>query len=48
MFRSAALEPARAPRRKQIARLDIDAADALLPWDCDDSAVDPAGPQPRR
>ena len=47
-YRSAALEPARAPRRKQIERLDRDAADGLRAWDWDDAAVDLVGQQPRR
>lgn len=48
LFRSAALEPARAPRRKQNARIDTDAADRLRAWDCNDTAVDPVAPHPRR
>ena len=47
-YRSAALEPARAPRRKQLERLDPDAADGPRAWDWDDTVVDLVGQQPRR
>ena len=47
-YRSAVLEPARAPRRKQIERLNPDAADAQPAWDWDDAALDLAGLKPRR
>jgi len=47
-YRSAALEPPRAPRRKQIARRDPDAADELRGPDWDESAADLVAPQSRR
>jgi hypothetical protein len=47
-YRSAALEPSRAPRRKQIERLDPDFADGPRAWDWDDAALDLIGQQPRR
>jgi hypothetical protein len=48
LYRSAALEPARAPRRKQIERVDRGVVDGPEAWDWDDSAVDLVGQQPRR
>jgi len=47
-YRSAALEPSRPPRRKQIERLHPDVADGPGAWDWDDVAVDLAEQQPRR
>jgi len=47
-YRSAALEPSRAPRRKQIERLDPDVADEQRALDWDDAVLDLVGPQPRR
>lgn len=47
-YRSAALEPSWAPRRKQIDRLDPDIADGQRAWDWDDAALDLVGQPPRR
>jgi hypothetical protein len=47
-YRSAALEPARAPRRKQIDRRSVEPVEGPTALDWADPAADLVGQQPRR